>query len=1438
MKVIDTILNQRRLILTLAGLLSVVGALMWLTMIRQEDPRLPDFWGQIVATYPGADAESVERLVLEPIEDALAEVAAVKTIEATAYDEVAVVVVILRGETADFSGAWDDVREALETAYGEFSDNASMPILNDDLMDQDSVVLAVSGSADPLTLLGAARKLKDGLLSLSMVSRVEIVADPGEQVTIDLDDAAARRIGIDAIQMAYRLNARNRIIAGGSLRLGDKTVRLRPLSEFSFVEEIAGTPITLSSGSSIPLGEIARVHLGPREPTASRMRVNGERALGIAVVPRRDINLVDFGQVVREKVHTLTPDLKPVTVQEVTFQPKRIKARLGELSRSLLLGILIVGGILIMAMGVRMGLVAASVVPLVTLSSLTIFAWGGGVLHQISIAALVLALGMLVDNAIVMAENIQWRLDRGATARTAAVEAVRELAVPLAGATATTLAAFVPMLIAKGSTAEFTRSIPVVIMLTLSMSYLFALLVTPVLSRMFLKPQLTRTVSPTQRLGVKLARFATRHSRWVILTAMVAVAASFAGTKWIDRQFFPTSDRNQCVLDLKLVEGSHLDATDKASRKLEQALLLQPEVVKVTALMGRSVPKFYYNLTRIPYSPHFAQLIVETRKTEEVTALLDWARNYVKTELPGVELVARKLEQGPPVGAPVEIRIYGHELEDLNTVAVSVARKLKEIKGVTDVRHDLGPGVPTIRFKIDDAAAGRYGLSRANLAHALYGRTRGIPIGELYMGEDPIPVVIRSSAGENLPVDDLESISVAAADGRPIPLAQMAGLETVWRPAALRHYNSRRVVTVSSQLLEGYTFSDILTELIPELETLALPAGVDISFGGDAEGSGEANTALLNTLPIGILLLLAVLLAEFNSFRRMILILVTVPLAAAGIVPGLLIGDQPFGFTSMLGVVALVGIVVNNAIVLLEVVEDRRRAGTGIEQALEDAVARRIRPILLTTATTVAGLLPLAFSSSTLWPPLASAMISGLLASTLLTLVVVPALYRAMFRSKAPHTSAIGKQAAQVVLSLAVVFMGTAARGDEPIRVSLRRAMEMAMNRPAVAAADATVLAAEKAAEAEKRKALWPIISSSASRSWRDRDPILETPIGAFSVGGRHNITASAAVSQPIFDPSGLLYAAPAARDEAHAQFLKAKWVRIKMAAHAGDACLDILEIDAGINTAEAFVKSLSAGLDEIRHMVKAGRVLETDALKMELARDQARLELAKLKRSRDIALLALARAVNHNGAVKPEPVPDLMNRKAPLVSVSLAAALEKRPDLAALQTAIEAAEKRHQAVRAGAWPKLNMEAAYVWDKNAIFTENEWYQMALSLSWTPFAAGTRKSQAAAIDARTDSLRCDLEEARRGIQLEVRSAIAAIENGQDVFEVEERGVIQSGETLRVERVRYREGRSTINDLLDAEAQFRKHQTTRDIARLRTVRAWIQLWMITGGEDLPF
>jgi len=1434
MRLLDALLARRRLVLALACLLSLAGAVAWLTMVRQEDPTMPSFWGQVVVSFPGADARMVERQLVKPIEDALAEVAAVDTIRSTAFAETAVLAIDLDERTTDTTAAWDKVREALDKARLELPQGASEPVLDDSLSgDHESVVLGLTGAADPLELLNAARTLRSDLLDLPQVAKVKLIADPGEEVVVELDDAAARRLGLTAPALAAQLASRTQIIPGGSLGLGQRTVRLRPLSEVGSVAELAASSVRLPSGQSVPLGEVARVRMSPSEPAASRMRLDGELAVGLGVVAKDGADLVRFGAAVRACIEETAPSLAPVAVKIVTFQPRRVEARLDQLGRSLLLGILIVAGVVILAMGLRLGLVVSSVVPMVAMAGLALYAMGGGVLHQISIAALVLALGMLVDNAIVIAENVQWRLDRGAPPREAAVEAVRELAVPLGAATLTTMAAFVPMLLAEGATANFTSAIPVVVMLTLGISYLFAVLVTPVLSEMALVPGTSRAVTLTATLSRNLSRLATRRTVWVIAAAALMVAASLVASGSLRRQFFPTSDRNQLLVDVRLPEGAHLDATDAAARVLERGLLDRPEVVRVASFMGRGAPKFYYNIPRVPWSPHFAQLMVETTTTEAVGDTVEWLPGFARTALPGITVIARELEQGPPVEAPVEVRLFSTDLDDLAGSAAQVARTLRELPGTADVRYDLGPGEPQLVLTIDDAAAARRNLGRADVARALYGHTRGLKVGELRTDEDPIPIVVRSSAGERTAAETLATLDVAALGVAPTPLGQVARIATVWRPAAIHHYNRRRLATVSAQLSQGYTFSDVMKELEAKRADLDLPAGVKIAYGGDAEGSGEANTALLRALPIGMLLLMGVLLAEFNSFRSLAIILTTVPLAATGVIPGLLLAGQPFGFMSLLGIFALVGVVVNNAIVLLEVVDSRRRAGADLDAALADAVAQRIRPILLTTATTVAGLLPLAFSHTTLWPPLAWAMISGLLASTVLTLVVVPALYRLLMGPARLRPRGASRRAVAAITGGLLLLLVPAVRAGEPLRITIHEAMQRALERPAAVAAAERARAAAEAGRAERRTVLLPTVGALAEAADRDRELELETPMGGFPFGASSTNNAALEIVQPLLDPARLFYANPATHAETAVARLQAERTRQKLAAEAAGAVLDVLKTDARLDATRAFARSLTARLQEMEARVAAGRALEADALKIRLALEQARQDELALTERHEVALAVLAHAVGLPGAVEAVRGPDLAVRPAPELETAVREALERRPDLRALVSVREALELRRAAVRAELLPRVDARVAWTWSSGSAYVQSSWVEGAVRLRWSPFAAGTRGPRAAALAARRAAASADLEDARRGIAVEVRAALAAIVTARGALGVGERGVEQARESLRVERERHASGRATTNDLLEAEARLRDKRTQRDLARLAITRAWLKLWLAIGG-----
>ena len=989
---IASLLGQRRLVLTIALLLSLVGGLAFAVMPRQEDPSMRPTFGMLIVPYPGADAEKVERLVVVQIEEQLAEVEELKHVVVTVRQGVAVFNLELRDDVKDHDRAWDEVETHVRSAERQLPDAAGPAKLDRDRIDNQAVVLAITGSSDPLVLKRAAETLEKALLALPDVTRVELAGAPEEHVRIEIDDARMRRYGIGTVELARAIGRNNTGTPAGSVRVGERVATLRPSAEFSSVDEIAALPVSVAGGSPVPLSEIAVVSRAQAAPIAERVRFQGKPAVTVGVIPRKQIDVVAFGEHVRAKVAELSPELAPQEVQELTFQPERVRGRLSELSGSLLFGVGIVALVLVLAMGLRLGALVSSVVPLVAAASLGVYAMTGGVLHQISIAALVLALGMLVDNAIVVAEGIQSRIDAGIDRARAAAETVRELALPLGAATGTTLAAFVPMLLAEGPTAEFTRSIPIIVMLTLTVSYVFAITVTPVLGGWLLRPGRT-TPGQFERLSAWLGELAVRRRKAVIGLSLIAVATSAALVSRVEQRFFPGADRNQLVVSLELPEGAHIDAIDARSRRVERALSEDRRVASVAAFVGRASPKFYYNVLSRPSSPHLAQLLVTTHDKADVQPVAQALRRYVAEQLPELEMVARPLEQGPPVRAPIEVRLAGEDLSELSAAARDVLRQVRSVPGARDVRDDLGLGVPTLKYSVDDSVALANGLARSDVAEALLVSTRGIQVGQLRSGEDLVPILVRDPEGEDATPAALETTGVATPDGRRLPLAQLGKAAVQWQPATIRRRDRQRVVSVEAELDDSVPFSRAIKDLERRLPNAEVPASVHVQIAGAKEGSGNANSAMLRTLPIGMLLLIFILLAEFNSFRRLAIVLVTIPLAATGVIPGLVLAGQPFGFMSLLGVFALIGIVVNNAIVLIDVIDSLRKEGKATYDAIRLGVQQRVRPILLTTATTVAGLLPLALSDTSLWPPLAWAMISGLIASTALTLLVAPALY-------------------------------------------------------------------------------------------------------------------------------------------------------------------------------------------------------------------------------------------------------------------------------------------------------------------------------------------------------------------------------------------------------------------------------------------------------------
>ena len=581
----------------------------------------------------------------------------------------------------------------------------------------------------------------------------------------------------------------------------------------------------------------------------------------------------------------------------------------------------------------------------------------------------------------------------------ASVTSVKSLAMSLGSATGTTIAAFMPMLLSQGNSADFTRAIPTMIILSITVSYIYAILVTPAFSHMFLKQHSDNRESGLQKLGHKLGHIAVSKTNFIIIGALIFLVISGYLFSFVQRDFFPDTDRNQVIIDIKYPENSHIIQNTQDTQAIAEQLADRKHVQRTITFVGNSGPVFYYNLVEKPRAPHIARIVAILDSVDNSHDIIAWVTREVAPNYPQAQVVARRLGQGPPSEAPIEIKVIAEDRKELTESVRKIQDLLAQTEGTRTLRNTIGLGMAKLTFSPNDTLLNRNDVTRDELASGLALRTSGQVIGQYRGAEDPVNIVMQSPEHVNFNIQDLDDISIHNGDYQ-LSLNALTDKNIEWLPASINHINLQRTASVYSETLDGYTYDDVLSVFLPQLDQLDFPQGVSYYVAGSVQESGKANQSLGKALPIGIIMLLVFLLFEFNSFKKMLIILVTVPLAFAGVPFGLLLTQTPFGFTATLGVLALVGIVVNNAIVLLDLIQKNEDQGLDMKTSIQEAVARRTRPIILTTLTTIAGLLPLVMTESTLWPPLAWSIISGLIVSTALSLLVIPSMYQKMIKPK------------------------------------------------------------------------------------------------------------------------------------------------------------------------------------------------------------------------------------------------------------------------------------------------------------------------------------------------------------------------------------------------------------------------------------------------------
>ncbi|MDD9939180.1 MAG: efflux RND transporter permease subunit, partial [Myxococcales bacterium] len=777
------------------------------------------------------------------------------------------------------------------------------------------------------------------------------------------------------------------------------------------------TVLQLPGTSSVAyLGDLAEVTRGYVDPPTSAVGAGGVPALALAVSMRTGGNLVDLGERVQALYEAL-PERYPhgIEFQIAFFEPNTVDTRIDEFLGSVGQSVAIVLVVMLLFLGLRTGTVVASLIPTTMIITMFVMALFDIWIDQISLAALIISLGLLVDNAIVMSEATLVRMTEGEAPFDAAVASARELAVPLLTSSLTTAAAFLPIFLAESNTGEYTAPLFKVVTISLLISWGLSLTMIPLLCVTFLRAKAAQSEQKSfESRFYRLYRGFLRGFLRFRLLSLVAVIAAFFGIMQlmavVPKIFFPPTGRSFFIASFELPTGTPIERTQalvsQIDRFMQEELLAgegRAEGVKDwTSFVGATPPRFVLSFDTKPPEPQRATYMLNTTSFEAVEPAMAKLRAFADESLPDAETWVRPLQNGPPVTKPVMIRLSGKDIDRLFEIAGRVQERLGEVQGTRNIGHNWGSRVKKFVVDIDGDRARRAGVSHLDVAVSLQTFLSGMQVTTYREDEDTIPVVLRSVASDRQDIDRLETLNVfSQSTGQSVPLSQVADIELAFQPSVIKRRDRYRTVTVESELSEGVTAFDVVAAIRPWLDQQqeSWPVGYRYEIGGEIESSGKANASIAAKVPVGILFIVLLLVWQFNSLRKPVIILATIPLAMMGVVLGLLTMRSYFGFMTLLGVISLAGIVINNAIVLLERIQlEIDENGLTPQAAILEAAQRRLRPILLTTATTIASLLPLYLGGGPMFEPMAVAIMFGLAFATVLTLGVVPLLYSLFFR--------------------------------------------------------------------------------------------------------------------------------------------------------------------------------------------------------------------------------------------------------------------------------------------------------------------------------------------------------------------------------------------------------------------------------------------------------
>lgn len=1011
-------IEKNRISLTVLVSILLFGAALYDGLARDSMPPYTVRVASVVSKFPGASPERVEMLVSDAIEKVAQELPELDQVTSTSRTGVSVVSVELKDDVGpdELQSVWDRLRRKLEALEG-LPDGVT-PELNDDgIGDVYGIALGLTSDGFSYAQMREyANDVRDRLIQLPEAAKVELGGVQEERVFVEFDNARLAEYGLSSSRLQSVISSVNILSSGGQVNLEDERIVLEPTGNFETVNDIRELLVPVGEGGQlVQLGDITNVRRGYLDPPRQLVRVNGREAITLHVNLKEGANILALGRQIDELIAALKVDL-PVGLElaRVASLDSYIDVKISDFVGNLIQSISIVLFVMLVFLGLRTGFVIASLIPIVTIMTLMLMGVLQIGLNQVTLAALIMALGMMVDNAIVVAESILVKMQLGIDGKRAAIDACSELTTPLLISTLTTSAAFLAFYLAESTMGDIVGPIFVVISLALLSSWLVALSIISLFCYQFLrrsaksKPGLVdRAIVALKELYQRLILAALSRKYLVVFGVLALFVVSLRGFGLVPFVFFPDSDRNMITVDVNLPLGTRIERTEEVVGGIEAFLadslvsssVEVPGVVDWSSYIGEGPTSYDMGYAADEANSSYAHILINTTHFLANRMVIDRIDVHCRDAFPDAEIKVGFLGAGGG-GTPIEVKVSGPDPDVLARISESVRQRLSGIPGTKNVNDDWGPKSKKFVIDIDQARAQIAGVSSQDVATSLKTMLDGFETGEYREEDESIPVLLRGDARQQQSFETLETMNVfAQSTGQSVPLLQVASIMPQWQYSKIRRLDQRRTVNISSELTASGNASEITAALTPWIEEQAAswPPGYSFKFYGDASNTAENMGAVIRYLPLSGFIIILLLIIQFNSMRKVLMVVLTIPLGIIGVVIGLLVFREPFGFMPFLGVISLAGIVINNAIVLLDRIEIEQKTHRD-QDAVIRACLQRFRPILLATLTTVFGLVPLYLSGGEMWEGMAVSIMVGLLFGTIITLVFIPSLFSVLFR--------------------------------------------------------------------------------------------------------------------------------------------------------------------------------------------------------------------------------------------------------------------------------------------------------------------------------------------------------------------------------------------------------------------------------------------------------